>query len=330
MADIFVVDDDLVLQEMLVSRLERSGHSANCASTLEEGLKAVIKGEYDVILLDVQLPDGNGLEYLQRFKTVPSAPEVIIITGKGDEHGAEKAITSGAWSYIEKPDVIRELLLHLTRALQYREEKIKGYKIPLVLKRDAIFGNSTPLTKCLDQVAQAASSDASVLITGETGTGKELFARAIHENSRRAGREFITVDCAALPETLIESILFGHVSGAFTGAVNDQEGLISLADGGTLFLDEVGELSLNIQKTFLRVLQEQSFRPVGSTFEKQCDFRIVAATNSDVEKCIGQGTFRSDLLYRLKAFSFTAPPLRERKEDIKLLATYFQIGRAHV
>lgn len=323
MADIFVVDDDFVLQKMLVSRLQRSGHNARCASTLKEGIAEVAAGQYDIILLDVQLPDGNGLEYLPQFKAVQSSPEVIIITGKGDEHGAEKAITSGAWSYIEKPDVIRELLLHLTRALQYREEKNKGGNIPLVLKRDAIVGNSMPLAKCLDQVAQASSSDASVLITGETGTGKELFARAIHENSRRADKEFITVDCAALPETLIESILFGHISGAFTGAVNDQDGLISLADGGTLFLDEVGELPLNIQKTFLRVLQEQSFRPVGSTIEKQSDFRIVAATNSDVEKCVDLGTFRSDLLYRLKAFSFTAPPLRKRKEDIRALAMYF-------
>jgi two-component system, NtrC family, response regulator len=323
MADIFVVDDDIVLQEMLVSRLRRSGHTASCASTLEEGIRKVLEGDCDVVLLDVQLPDGNGLEYIPRFKAMPSCPEVIIITGKGDEDGAKKAITSGAWSYIEKPDVIRELMLHVTRALQYRKEKCKGAKIPIVLKRDAIIGSNALLVKCLDQVAQAASSDASVLITGETGTGKELFARAIHENSRRAHKKFITVDCAALPETLIESILFGHVAGAFTGATNNQKGLVSLADGGTLFLDEIGELPLNIQKTFLRVLQEQSFRPVGSTTEKKSDFRIIAATNIDVEKCVEQGKFRSDLLYRLKAFSFTAPPLKDRKEDIRLLSIHF-------
>ena len=323
MANIFVVDDDLALQEMLVSKLQRSGHTANCASTLEEGLKEVAEGNYEVVLLDVQLPDGNGLEYLSQFKDVLSSPEVIIITGKGDQRGAEKAITSGAWSYIEKPDVIRELLLHLTRALQYHEEKHRGSKVPLVLKRDGIVGSSQLLTKCMDYVAQAASSDASVLITGETGTGKELFAKAIHENSNRANKDFVTVDCAALPENLIESILFGHVKGAFTGAESNMEGLIRLADGGTLFLDEVGELSLRIQKTFLRVLQEQSFRPVGSTIEERSDFRIIAATNRDIENEVKQGIFRSDLLYRLKAFSFSPPPLRFRKEDIRLLTRHF-------
>ncbi len=323
MAEIFVVDDDVVLQEMLVSQLQRSGHQASCASTLTEGVKQVTAGQYDVVFLDVQLPDGNGLEYLAEFKAASSSPEVIIITGKGDEAGAEKAILSGAWAYIEKPNVIRELLLHLTRALQYREEKTRGDKVPLVLKRDNIIGNSQLLTKCLDQVAQAAFSDASVLITGETGTGKELLARAIHENSKRAGKNFITVDCAALPENLIESTLFGHVKGAFTGADSDREGLIRLADGGTLFLDEVGELPLSIQKNFLRVLQEYSYRPVGSTREENSDFRIVSATNSNVAHCIERGTFRSDLLYRLNAFFFTPPPLRKRKEDIKLLTRYF-------
>ncbi len=323
MAKIFVVDDDVMLLEMLVSQLERSGHQANCAATLTEGLEKVSAGDYDVVFLDVQLPDGNGLEYIPRFKAVPSSPEVIIITGKGDENGAEKAIVSGAWSYIEKPDVIRELLLHLTRALQYQKEKSKAKNVPLVLKRDAIVGKSAPLAKCLDQVAQAAVSDASVLIMGETGTGKELFARAIHENSTRSANPFITVDCAALPENLIESILFGHVKGAFTGADSKREGLIQLADGGTLFLDEIGELPVAIQKTFLRVLQERVYRPVGSHKEEKSDFRVIAATNIDVDQSVENGTFRSDLMYRLKAFSFSLPPLRERKEDINILIRSF-------
>ncbi len=322
MAEILVVDDDVMLQEMLVRQLHRSGHQASCASTLADGVKQAVAREYDVVFLDVQLPDGNGLEYIAKFKGVSSSPEVIIITGKGDKNGAKKAIVGGAWAYIEKPNVIRELLLHLTRALQYRKEKYRTEIVPVVLKRDAIVGNSPLLIKCFDQVARAAVSNASVLITGETGTGKEIFARAIHENSARADKNFIIVDCAALPENLIESTLFGHVKGAFTGAESDREGLIRLADGGTLFLDEIGELPLSLQKTFLRVLQERTYRPVGSTREEYSDFRVVAATNIDIAHSVDQGTFRSDLLYRLKAFSFTLPPLRKRKEDIKILTRY--------
>jgi two-component system NtrC family response regulator len=323
MADVFVVDDDVVLQVMLVDYLQRSGHRASCATTIAEGVKQVIAGEYDVVFLDVQLPDGNGLEYICQFKEASSSPEVIIITGQGDENGAEMAITNGAWSYIEKADIIKEILLQLTRVLQYRTEKNRISKIPVVLQRDAIVGNSPLLRKCLDQVAQAAVSDASVLITGETGTGKEIFARAIHENSRRADKRFITVDCAALPENLIESTLFGYVKGAYTGAESDREGLIKLADGGTLFLDEIGELPLRMQKIFLRVLQECAYRPVGSPHEERSDFRIIAATNIDVQKGAELGIFRKDLLYRLKAFSFSLPPLKKRKEDIKLLVRYF-------
>jgi len=323
MANILVVDDDEMLQEMLVTHLKRSGHQADCAATLSAGISRVFAGEYDVVFLDVQLPDGNGLEYIPQFKGAASSPEVIIITGRGDKNGAEKAIISGAWSYIEKPDVIKELLLHLTRVLQYQKEKNRGERIPVVLKRDAILGNSPLLDKCLEQVARGAVSDASVLITGETGTGKELFARAIHENSPRAGNNFITVDCAALPENLIASVLFGHVKGAFTGAERNREGLIRLADGGTLFLDEIGELPLTIQKTFLRVLQEHSYRPVGSSLEEQSDFRVIAATNIDIDHSVKLGTFRNDLLYRLKAFSFSPPPLRKRKEDIRVLTRHF-------
>lgn len=323
MADIFIVDDDVVLLEMFVKHLQRSGHQASCASTLAEGIKKVAAGEYDVVFLDVQLPDGNGLEYISQFKDASSSPEVIIITGKGDENGAEKAIVSGAWSYIEKPDVIKELLLQLTRVLQYRKEKNRVKKVPVVLKRDTIIGSSPLLLKCLDQVAQAAVSDASVLITGETGTGKEVFARAIHENSGRADKRFITVDCAALPENLIESILFGHVKGAFTGAESDRKGLICLADGGTLFLDEIGELPLRMQKTFLRVLQECAYRPVGSPHEEHSDFRIIAATNIDVQQSVELGEFRKDLLYRLKAFSISLPSLKDRKDDIKALTRCF-------
>ncbi len=323
MAEILIVDDDIILQEMLVQHLKRSGHSANCASTLAKGVEQVHAREYDIVFLDVQLPDGNGLTYIEKFKNASSSPEVIIITGKGDNNGAEKAIVSGAWSYIEKPYIIKEITLHLARVLQYRQEKQTAKKIPVVLKRDSIIGTSPLLTACLDKVAQAAVSDASVFITGETGTGKELFARVIHENSPRVDHNFITVDCASLPESLIESALFGYTKGAFTGAESDKEGLIQLADGGTLFLDEVGELPVSMQKKFLRVLQDGTYRPVGSSREKYSDFRIVTATNIDIDRCLDQGTFRNDLLYRLNAFSLSLPPLKERKSDIKSLTRHF-------
>jgi len=195
--------------------------------------------------------------------------------------------------------------------------------MPVALKRNQIIGSSPVITKCLDRVARAASSDVSVLITGATGTGKELFARAIHENSKRAGKNFVVVDCAALPESLIESTLFGHVRGAFTNADSSQDGLVKHADGGTLFLDEVGELPLNIQKTFLRLLQEHEYRPVGSPNHRYSDFRVVAATNRDLDEAVQQGRFRDDLLFRLQAYTVHLPPLQERREDIRDLVLHF-------
>ncbi|MEE4242727.1 MAG: sigma-54 dependent transcriptional regulator [Desulfopila sp.] len=323
MPKMLVVDDDVTLATMLVKQMSAQGHSAEMAWTLTEGLAKAAAAPFDIILLDVQLPDGNGLEHLPQFKTTPSLPEVIIITGHGEADGAEKAIVSGAWSYIEKPHVIRELHLHLTRALQYRREKLKVNEVPVSLKRDKIIGNSAALNKCLDQLARAAACDVSVLITGESGTGKELFAGAIHENSRRSQGNFVVVDCAALPETLIESTLFGHVKGAFTGADTAQDGLVKHADGGTLFLDEVGELPLAIQKTFLRLLQEQEYRPVGSTRRQHSNFRLVAATNRNLEERTAANLFREDLLFRLQAFAIELPPLRDRLEDVEKLATSF-------
>ncbi|GAB4347000.1 MAG: sigma-54 dependent transcriptional regulator [Desulfobulbaceae bacterium] len=323
MADILVVDDDVLLCKMLVEHLIRSGHNADGVNTLADGLEQARSGDYDVVFLDVQMPDGNGLEFLPRFKEVKSDPEVIIITGRGDAGGARQAITSGAWSYIEKPHVVRNLLLHLTRALQYREEKKKIAPPPVALKRSGIVGTSDAIAECLDKVAQASASDVSVLITGDTGTGKEVFARAIHENSKRFKGNFVVVDCTAIPENLAESILFGHRKGAFTGADKDHDGLIKHAHGGTLFLDEVGDLPLSIQKTFLRILQERSFRPLGRTELLPSDFRVISATNRDLEEMVEKGEFRQDLYYRLKGMSIHLPPLRERSGDIRELVRYY-------
>ncbi|SHO47969.1 sigma-54-dependent transcriptional regulator [Desulfopila aestuarii] len=323
MADILIVDDDKFLADMLAGQMVASNHTATCVHTLQDGLAEVRGGSFDVVLLDVQLPDGNGLDEVGYFKHARSEPEIIIITGQGEADGAEKAIVSGAWCYIEKPHVIRELSLHLTRALQYRQEKRKVFEVPVALKRKNIIGSSRAISECLDQVARAASSDVSVLVNGATGTGKELFAKAIHENSARADKNFVVVDCAALPESLIESTLFGHVKGAFTNADRDQDGLVKHADGGTLFLDEVGELPLAMQKTFLRLLQEHEYRPIGSSRQLYSNFRLVAATNRDLSQWVREGRFREDLLFRLQAFTIKLPSLLERREDIRELVLYY-------
>ena len=314
MARILIIDDDKILCDMLSDVVKQMGHDVVCAFSLKDGLKEAYSKAFDVVFLDVRLPDGNGLNALPEIGRTPSLPEVIIITGKGDPDGAELAIKSGAWDYIEKSSSIKQITLSLVRALQYREEKTS--KPVGVLKLDGIIGKTPQMKACFDLVAQGANSDAGVLITGETGTGKELFAQAIHANSPRADKSFVVVDCAALPETLVESVLFGHEKGAFTGADRAQEGLIRQADEGTLFLDEVGELPMPVQKAFLRVLQERRFRPVGGKKEIKSNFRIIAATNRDLHEMVKDGQFRNDLLFRLKSITMNLPPLREHREDI--------------
>lgn len=225
MARVLIIDDDKMLCEMLSFKIESMGHSTKCAGTLKDGLKEALSIQYDIVFLDVRLPDGNGLQALPRIRATSSVPEVIIITGEGSSGGAKLAIESGAWDYIEKPLSAMGIALQLTRALQYRENKIPE-KVPTLLKREGIIGESRELGKCLEFVAKAANSHANVLITGETGTGKELFAKAIHSNSSRADRALVVVDCAALPDTLVESMLFGHEKGAFTGADSTREPIL--------------------------------------------------------------------------------------------------------
>lgn len=322
MGRILIIDDDRLVSNMLSDMVRKMGHDVSCAFTAEEGLRSALAHSFDVAFLDVQLPDGNGLTLLPRICAIPSAPEVIIITGYGSPDGAELAIRNGAWDFVEKPLVRNMIELPLVRALQYREAKKKKI-VPLILKREGIIGSSVTMEACMELVAQAAASDASVLITGETGTGKELFARAIHSNSARSDMPFVTVDCASLPPAIIESILFGHERGAFTGADRSREGLIKQADGGTLFLDEVGDLPLTAQKAFLRVLQEHQFRPLGATKEMKSEFRVIAATNRDLAKMVKEGNFREDLFFRLRAITIEASPLREHVGDIKELAFYY-------
>jgi two-component system NtrC family response regulator len=321
MSRVLVIDDDPELRETMCSLATRMGLECETAGALADGLRCLEESEFDVVLLDVRLPDGDGLQALPRIKNAACAPEVIILTGKGDADGAELAIQGGVWDYLLKPSAVGQTMFSLSRALKHREEK-RAARSPVALNLEGVIGAGPKMRPLFDLVAQAARSDSSVLITGETGAGKELFGRTIHANSSRGKAPFVAVDCAALTETLIESTLFGHRRGAFTGADADRVGLIALADGGALFLDEVGELPLAIQKSFLRVLQEKRFRPVGATSEIQSDFRLLAATNRDLEAMALRGEFRRDLLFRLKAISIPLPPLRARREDIKALAQH--------
>lgn len=322
MALILIIDDDEMLCGMVHKKLRHLEHDVEVAYTLEQGFRKAGERAFDLVLLDVRLPDGSGIEALSSLKHVDSKPEIIIITGEGDPDGAELAIETGAWDYILKPLSVRELSLQVTRALEYRKEKL-AEKPAMILKRDAIIGSDPKLLACLEKVATCTGTDMSVLITGETGTGKELFARAVHENSRRASFPFVVLDCAAFPEQLVESILFGHEKGAFTGADQSRDGLILQADKGTLFMDEVGELPLSMQKAFLRVLQEKDFRPVGGKQELHSDFRLITATNRDLEQMVNEGKFRQDLLYRLKASTIQLPTLHERQPDIETLVLHY-------
>jgi len=318
---ILIIDDDPHICKILVELFERMDHVVDYSLTLKQGCDKIFSGEWDIVFLDVNLPDGNGLQAIEVIREHPFPPEIIIMTGDSDLEGAELAMKSRAWDYIQKSGSHKEFKFSLIRALEYRQQK-QSKTLEKTLKRESIIGKSRPIKRCLENVSKASNNDVPILITGETGTGKELFAKAIHENSLRHQNNFIVVDCAALPEHLVESVLFGHSKGAFTGADSDKTGLIKLADRGTLFLDEVGELPLVIQKKFLRALQEKKFRPVGSKNEISSNFRLVSATHRDVLKMVKQGLFREDFYFRIASLSIEIPPLKNRKSDIPLLVTY--------
>lgn len=320
MALVLIVDDDDIFSGYLGEAVEEAGHSPLLAHSLKEGMRLQSIHAPDLIFLDVRLPDGDGLDRLSGFRFGPGSPEVVIVTAVADPEAAELSIRNGAWDYLCKPCTLEDVLGVLERALEYRGDR--SIKEPCFSLRKDIKGHSPAMRDSLLQLAQAASSEAGVLITGETGTGKELFSKALHEMSSRAKGSFVVVDCAALPANLVESTLFGHERGAYTGADRSSPGLLAGAHGGTLFLDEVGEMPLPVQKTFLRVLQERRYRRVGGTTELESDFRLVAATNRDLDRMVAQGEFRSDLLFRLRAFTIELQPLRKRPEDLCELVPY--------
>ena len=325
MGDLLIIESDQSFVGPLVGLVRSLGHRAYCADTLLEGVNIARRQDIDLVFINARMPDGHGMDALPLIVGAPSNPEVIVIASPGDPEEAETAILAGAWDYIEKPPAVKVMRLPIIRALQYRAKKTPPPTVSS-LKRDfhfeGVIGKSPPMKACFELMVQAADSEANVLLSGETGTGKEVFAEAIHSNSRRDQKNFVIVDCAALPETLVESTLFGHVKGAFTSADATQDGLVKQADGGTLFLDEIGELPMTIQTTFLRILETKKFRKVGGKAEEFSDFRLIAATNRNLEDLVQKKSFRGDLLFRIRAVEIHLPPLRSRIEDLQELCQH--------
>ena len=321
---ILVVDDEPRVRESIRSILEDEGYAIIEASDGQEGLTRVAADKPDSVLLDIWMPDLDGIEVLRGIKQLDADLPVIIMSGHGTIETAVKAAKLGAYDFLEKPLSIDKLELVLRNALSQRALLEKNRALKGESKAESEFmGVSQVITAMMEQVRIVAPTQASVLITGENGTGKELLARSIHTSSRRSGEAFVAVNCAAIPETLIESELFGHERGAFTGASSRKMGKFDLAHRGTLFLDEIGDMSLATQAKILRVLEEKAFQRVGGNRDISVDVRVVAATNKDLKKGIERGEFREDLFFRLNVFPFHLPPLRERREDIPQLLTRF-------
>ncbi|WP_462325705.1 sigma-54-dependent transcriptional regulator [Desulfoplanes sp.] len=319
---ILLIDDEPVIHDLVAAIAHEMGLTFRGAATLSQGLELAQTCSFDAVLLDVLLPDGNGLEELARLKACPGNPEVVVITGYGDSEGARRALGGGSWQYLQKPLEYENIRTTLEQILALRKHAPQN-KEHRDIRREGIVGQSPEIERCLTTLAHAAKGHVNVLISGETGTGKELFARAVHANSKRAQGPFVVLDCASLTPNLIASHLFGHVRGAFTGADQARDGLIGQAHQGTLFLDEVGELPMEIQATFLRTLETGMYRPVGGKTEKHSSFRLVAATNRNLEALAREERFRSDLLYRLRTVGIHLPALRERNKDIAVLCDHY-------
>jgi two-component system nitrogen regulation response regulator NtrX len=321
---ILIVDDERGIRETLRGVMEDEGFAADAVATGEECLQALERRAYGCVLLDVWLPGMDGLETLKQLRAAGSDAAVVIISGHGNIETAVRATKLGAFDFIEKPLSIEKTVLAVRNALRQQRLVLINAELSTELAREyAMVGESVAMRALRQQIAVAAPTDGRILISGESGTGKELVARAIHSQSRRVAAPFIEVNSAAIPEELIESELFGHVKGAFTGATGSKKGKFELADGATLFLDEVGDMSANLQAKVLRVLEEQRFEPVGSATTISVDVRVIAATNNYLDAEIEQGNFRADLFYRLNVIPFELPPLRERLEDVPLLVEHF-------
>jgi two-component system, NtrC family, response regulator GlrR len=326
-AKLLIVDDDRNLLELMKMRLESSGYAVTTAPDEDEAKAAVVAQAFDLAILDLQLVRQDGISLMEELRRVAPDMPAIILTAHGSIESAVDAMKRGAFTYLTKPFDARELILHVERALENRKlasevDRLKGllsdrYEFKNIVAR------SGAMQAVLETVSRVAKTDSTVFVRGESGTGKELIARAIHLASNRSGKAFVAINCAALPETLLESELFGHEKGSFTGAVRTSKGLFVQAHEGTIFLDEIGDMPLSIQAKLLRVLQERQFYPVGSEQSVEVDVRVIVATNKNIEEQVKQGQFREDLYYRIHVIPVELPPLRERRDDIPVLVDLF-------
>ena len=326
-AKLLVVDDEKSMCDFLEIMLRKEGYDVTCTTSGEAALGLLEENLYSMVLTDVKMPVVDGFQVLRRAKEVSPDTPVIMITAYGSPEGAVTAMKEGAYDYVTKPFRIEEVKLTIRKALERSALLQENIRLRQVVEERFKFwnliGKSPKMQAVYELVEKVAQTRSNVLLTGESGTGKELVAKAIHYNSPRQGKPFVPINCGAIPENLLESELFGHIKGSFTGAVANKRGLLEIADGGTLFLDEVGELPLSLQVKILRVIQEREFKRVGGTEDIKVDVRLVSATNQNLEKRVIDGAFREDLFYRLNVIQINLPPLRERKEDIPLLANHF-------
>lgn len=325
---ILIVDDEASLRTALFRVFDRRSYQVVTASRIAEAkLLSPAEQPLDLAIIDLNLPDGNGLDLMSELKAIHPRCQYIVLTGFGTVETAVRATQSGAFHFLTKPFNVEELLSVAEKAVLQRQLQQENQQLRSELfgkyKFDQIIGESEGLRQVLDLVSRVADSDSTVLVTGESGTGKELVARAIHYNSPRASQPFVAINCGAIPSELLESELFGHIKGAFTGAISNRVGRFEMADGGTLFLDEIGDMDPTLQVKLLRVLQERTFEPVGSTKSIQVNVRVIAATNRNLEKDVSEGKFREDLFYRLNVIPIAIPALRDRQADIPLLASHF-------
>jgi two-component system response regulator PilR (NtrC family) len=324
---ILVVDDERSMQEFLEIFLRREGYDVITAGDVDTALVHLESDEVDLVITDLQMPEKTGLELIRVAQEISPETIVIVVTAFGTTDSAIAAMKEGAYDYLTKPFKVDELRIVMEKALEKKVLSSENRRLRKEIRSRSrhrhIIGHSRPMQEVFDLIAQVAETKTNVLVYGESGTGKELVARAIHEQSERAEEPFIAINCGAIPENLLESELFGHVKGAFTGAVQNKEGLFEAAAGGSLFLDEIGELSGALQVKLLRALQEKTIRRVGDIVDRKTDVRIVSATNRRLEEEVAAGRFREDLYYRLNVIQLTLPPLRERSEDIPLLAQHF-------
>src|SRR3984893_9504480 len=324
---VLIIDDEAAILESLQTLLEMEGYSVETASTGDQGLARIGQQAFDLVLLDLALPDRNGMDLLAELRSLDAQLSVIMITAYATVENAVRAMQSGASNFVQKPWDNEKLLADVRAAVARHRAEEENVQLKRALKHrynfENIVGKSEPMLKIFDLVAPVAPSRSTVLLQGESGTGKELIAKAIHLNSPRRERPFVPVNTGSMPPDLLESILFGHVKGAFTSAVASKKGLFEIADRGTLFLDEIGTMSLDTQSKILRVLQDKKFMHLGGVHEVQVDVRIIAATNVDLKQQVREGKFREDLFYRLNVITIDLPPLRQRKEDIPLLLGFF-------